>query len=85
MDTRRREYQENAEEPELKRVVSASVPNMGGQPQQVKEAMEGIGFHLLVVCGYAFDPHLTEETRKFGKLRVLPARMNAAWRWAMTC
>ena len=68
-------------------------------PEQVKEAakeaVQGVGFDLLVVCGFAFDAHVSEtakefspdapagdgfavaeETRQYGKLTVLPARMN---------
>src|SRR4051794_2792176 len=49
-------------------------------PQQVKEAakeaVSGIGFDILIVCGFAFDPHVSEEARRYGKLTVLPARMN---------
>jgi adenine-specific DNA-methyltransferase len=29
-----------------------------------------------VVCGFAFDPHVGEEAKRYGKLTVLPARMN---------
>ncbi len=49
-------------------------------PQQVKEAakeaVQGIGFDLLIVCGFAFDPHVSEEVKRYGKLTVLPAKMN---------
>jgi len=49
-------------------------------PQQVKEAakeaVQGVGFDVLVVCGFAFDPHVAEEVKRFGKLTVLPAKMN---------
>ena len=49
-------------------------------PQQVKEAAKeavlGIGFAILIVCGFAFDPHVAEEAKRYGKLTVLPARMN---------
>ena len=49
-------------------------------PQQVKEAAKeavlGIGFDILIVCGFAFDPHVAEEAKLYGKLTVLPARMN---------
>jgi adenine-specific DNA-methyltransferase len=49
-------------------------------PQQVKEAAKeavlGIGFDILIVCGFAFDPHVAEEAKRYGKLMVLPARMN---------
>lgn len=57
-----------------------------------KEAVRGAGFDLLVVCGFAFDPHSGETAREFapsgegfaiaaeerrlGRLRVLLARMN---------
>jgi adenine-specific DNA-methyltransferase len=42
----------------------------------VKEAVMGIGFDTLIVCGFAFDPHVSEETKRYGKLTVLPAHMN---------
>jgi len=49
-------------------------------PQQVKEAakeaVQGLGFDMLVVCGFAFDPHVAEEVKRYGKLIVLPTRMN---------
>ncbi|MCA1695762.1 MAG: site-specific DNA-methyltransferase, partial [Actinobacteria bacterium] len=60
--------------------------------EAAKEAMRGAGFDLLVVCGFAFDPHTGETAREFaptgdgfavaaeerrlGRLRVLLARMN---------
>ena len=36
----------------------------------------GIGFDVLIVCGFAFDPHVSEEARRYGKLTVLPTHMN---------
>ena len=49
-------------------------------PQQVKEAakeaVQGVGFDVLIVCGFAFDPHVSEEAKRYGKLTVLVARMN---------
>ena len=49
-------------------------------PQQVKEAakeaVQGVGFDVLVVCGFAFDPHVSEEAKRYGTLTVLIARMN---------
>jgi adenine-specific DNA-methyltransferase len=49
-------------------------------PDQVKEAakeaVQGVGFDLLVVCGFAFDPHVSEEAKRYGKLMVMPTRMN---------
>ena len=49
-------------------------------PQQVKEAakeaVQSVGFDVLVVCGFAFDLHVTEEVKRYGKLTVLPTKMN---------
>ncbi|MFA5837506.1 MAG: site-specific DNA-methyltransferase [Bellilinea sp.] len=44
--------------------------------EAAKEAVLGVGFDLLVVMGFAFDPHVSEEIRRYGTLTVLPARMN---------
>jgi adenine-specific DNA-methyltransferase len=41
-----------------------------------KEAVQGVGFDLLVVLGFAFDAHVAEEIQRYGKLTVLPARIN---------
>jgi len=41
-----------------------------------KEAVRGVGFDLLIVCGFAFDPFVTEEVKNYGRLTVLPVRMN---------
>jgi len=44
--------------------------------EAAKEAVQGIGFDLLLVCGFAFDPHVSEEAKRYGTLTVLPVRMN---------
>jgi len=44
--------------------------------EAAKEAVRGIGFDLLVICGFAFDPHVSEETKQYGKLTVLTAKIN---------
>ena len=44
--------------------------------EAAKEAVQGVGFDLLIVCGFAFDPHVSEEAKRYGKLVVLPTRMN---------
>jgi adenine-specific DNA-methyltransferase len=44
--------------------------------EAAKEAVKGVGFDVLLVCGFAFDPHVTEEAKRYGKLKVLPVRMN---------
>ncbi len=41
-----------------------------------KEAVQGIGFDVLVVCGFAFDPHVPEEAKRYRKPTVLIAHMN---------
>ncbi len=41
-----------------------------------KEAVKGVGFDLLIVCGFAFDPHVSEEAKRYGNLNVLITRMN---------
>jgi adenine-specific DNA-methyltransferase len=44
--------------------------------EAAKEAVQGVGFDVLIVCGFAFDPHVSEESKRYGKLVVLPTRMN---------
>jgi len=44
--------------------------------EAAKEAVRGVGFDLLVICGFAFDPHVSEESKRYGKLAVLVTRMN---------
>ena len=44
--------------------------------QSAKEAVRGVGFDVLIVCGFAFDPHVTEEAKRYGNLTVLICRMN---------
>jgi adenine-specific DNA-methyltransferase len=46
------------------------------------EAIKGSACDLLLVCGFAFDPHVSEQTKeltkemRFGKLRILSVKMN---------
>lgn len=44
--------------------------------EAAKEAVQGLGFDLLIVSGFAFDPHVGEEVKRYGKLVILPTRMN---------
>ena len=65
----------------VRRVAVSIGPEHGtvGKTQIKKAAMEavkGVGFDLLVVCGFAFDPDVNEETKEYGKLRVEVVRMN---------
>jgi adenine-specific DNA-methyltransferase len=65
-----------------RRVAVSIGPEHGTvSPEQIreaaKEAVEGLGHELLIICGYAFDPHVGEEAKRYGSLTVLPTRMNA--------
>jgi len=44
--------------------------------EAAKEAVKGVSFDLLIVCGFAFDPHVSEEAKRYGKLNILVTRMN---------
>jgi len=44
--------------------------------EAAKEAVRGVGFDLLLICGFAFDPHVSEEAKRYGSLTVLPTKMN---------
>jgi adenine-specific DNA-methyltransferase len=45
--------------------------------EAAKEAVKGRGFDLLLICGFSFDPHVSEEVKRYGELTVLPVRMNS--------
>jgi adenine-specific DNA-methyltransferase len=44
--------------------------------EAAKEAVKGVGYDVLIVCGFAFDPHVAEEAQRYGNLIVLPCKMN---------
>lgn len=44
--------------------------------EAAKEAVKGFGFDTLVVCGFAFDASVTEESKKYGRLPILVTRIN---------
>jgi adenine-specific DNA-methyltransferase len=73
------EYTDN--DNNVKRVAVAIGPEYGtvGSEQikeAAKEAIQGIGYDLLIVCGFAFDPGVNEEATRYGKLQVLVTKMN---------
>jgi adenine-specific DNA-methyltransferase len=73
------DYTENGT---TKRVAVCIGPEYGAVSRDLlkdaaKEAVQGLGFDLLVVCGFAFDPAVSEDTKRYGRLMVLTARMNA--------
>ena len=66
---------------ETKRAGISIGPELGTvSPEQIqeaaKEAVKGLPFDLLIVCGFAFDPHASEERDHYGKLKVWNIRMN---------
>jgi adenine-specific DNA-methyltransferase len=82
------EYEEKPEtgnlKPEwkMKRVAVCIGPEHGTVGPELikeaaKEAVKGRGFDLLLICGFAFDPHVSEEVKRYGELTVLPVRMNS--------
>ena len=44
--------------------------------EAAKEAVQGIPYDVLIIAGFAFDSHVSEETKRYGKLTVLPTRIN---------
>lgn len=44
--------------------------------EAAKEAVQGLGYDLLLVCGFAFDAAVSEEAKRYGNLTVLPVRIN---------
>ncbi len=71
----------NDQEGRIRRAAIAIGPEHGTVgPEMVKgaakEAVQGIGFDVLVICGFSFDPHVSEEAKRYGRLQVLIARMN---------
>jgi len=40
------------------------------------EAVRGLGTDLLLVCAFSFDGEVSEEAKQYGRLTVLPVRMN---------
>ncbi|MGD0817779.1 MAG: site-specific DNA-methyltransferase [Methanomassiliicoccales archaeon] len=64
-----------------KRIAVSIGPEFGTiSPLQIKkaamEAVKGIPFNVLVVCGFAFDPHVSEEVKNYGTIQVLAVRMS---------
>ena len=71
-------YEENGE---TKRAAICIGPEHGTVGKELvqdaaKEAVKGMGFDLLVVCGFAFDGYVGEEAKRFGVLTVLTAKIN---------
>ena len=73
---------EYTDEQGVSRRVAVSIGPENGTvgPDQIKdaakEAVQGVGFDLLLVCGFAFDPHVSKEVKRYGRLTMLPVRMS---------
>jgi adenine-specific DNA-methyltransferase len=74
-----------SEREQTKRVAVCIGPEFGTVGPELlvdaaREAHRGVGFDLLLVCGFAFDPHVAEEgdviQKQIGRLKVLLVRMN---------
>ncbi len=66
---------------EVKRVAVFIGPQHNAvSPQMIheaaKEAVRGLGFDVLLVCGFAFDPHANEEAARYPRPVVLNVHMN---------
>lgn len=66
---------------ETKRVAVAIGPEFGTVSADLVreaaiEASDGRGFEILIICGLAFDPLVGEQAKKFGRLVVLPTKIN---------
>lgn len=64
-----------------KRVAVSIGPEFGAVTadqikEAAKEAVRGMGYDLLVVCGFAFEPQFAEEAKRYGTLTVLTAKIN---------
>ena len=44
--------------------------------EAAKEAVKGFSYDVLIICGFAFEPNINEEAKRYGKLQVLITRMN---------
>jgi very-short-patch-repair endonuclease/DNA modification methylase len=73
-----RTYEENGQSRRAAICIGPEHGTVGKELVQdaAKEAVRGVGFDLLVVCGFAFDPYVSEEAKRYGRLRVLPAKIN---------
>ncbi len=72
------QYEENGQDKRVAVCIGPEHGTVGPElvKEAAKEAVRGIGFDLLIICGFAFDPHVSEEAKRYGKLRVLTAKIN---------
>jgi adenine-specific DNA-methyltransferase len=72
------EYSENGKSKRVAICIGPEHNTVGPElvKEAAKEAVKGVGFDLLVICGFAFDAHVSEEAKRYGNLTILMARMN---------
>jgi len=72
------EYTENGKARRAAVAIGPEHGTVGAElvKEAAKEAVQGAGFDVLIVAGFAFDPHVSEEAKRYGKLVVLPTRIN---------
>jgi adenine-specific DNA-methyltransferase len=72
------EYTENGKSKHVAVCIGPEHGTVGPEliKDAAKEAVQGIGYDLLIVCGFAFDPHVSEEAKRYGKLQILITKMN---------
>lgn len=72
------EYRENGNTKRAGICIVPQLVTVGSKhiKEAAKEAMQGLGFDLLIVCGFAFDSSVVDERKRYGPLTVLTARMN---------
>ncbi|MCK7505712.1 MAG: hypothetical protein MZV70_17615 [Desulfobacterales bacterium] len=84
------DYTEKDGTPQARRHLRSAPSSARSAPDQVKEAakeaVRGVGFDLLIVCGFAFDPHVTEEAKRYGRTHRPPGPDEPRpARWATNC
>ncbi len=43
---------------------------------KLSQIAQGVGFDMLIVCGFAFDVAVGGEAKRYGNLVVMPTKMN---------
>lgn len=72
------EYQENDQPKRAAICIGPERGTVGPEllKEAAKEAVKGLGYDLLIICGFSFDPHVSEEATNLGRLPILITRMN---------
>ncbi|TET45209.1 site-specific DNA-methyltransferase [candidate division TA06 bacterium] len=70
------EYTENGNSKRVAVCIGPEHGTVGPElvKEAAKEAVKGVGFDLLVVCGFAFDPHAWEAAKEFSPQSAKPSK-----------